>query len=159
MIMESMSISDWHYHFWLSRSRRPIEAATPEIIDKVHDIVLIDEWKCASLLRPQAYHMAQWFQFCTNNWIWKSYQWVPRLLTVDHDRVTISKQCLEMFQRNSDKFLRRFITVDETWIHYFTPETKEQSKQWTSSGEPVPKKAKTVKSVGKIMAIVFWDTV
>ena len=27
---------------------------------------LIDEWKCASLLRPQAYHMAQWFQFCTN---------------------------------------------------------------------------------------------
>ena len=35
---------------------------------------LIDEWKCASLLRLQAYHMAQWFQFCTNNWIWKSYR-------------------------------------------------------------------------------------
>jgi len=36
------------------------------------------------------------------------------LLTVDHkrDRVTISKQCLEMFQRNPDEFLRRFI-VDE----------------------------------------------
>jgi len=67
--VDSMSISDWHYHFWLSRSRRPIEAATPEIIDKVHDIVLIDEWKCASLLRPQAYHMAQWFQFCTSNWV------------------------------------------------------------------------------------------
>jgi len=26
----------------------------------------------------------------------------------------ISKQCLEMFQRNPDEFLRRFITVDET---------------------------------------------
>ena len=52
-----------------------------------------------------------------------SVRWVPRLLTVDHkcDRVTISKQCLEMFQRNPDEFLRRFITVDETWIHYFTP--------------------------------------
>jgi len=37
---------------------RPIEAATPEIIDKVHDIVLTDQ-KYASLLRPQAYHMAQ----------------------------------------------------------------------------------------------------
>ena len=35
---------------------------------------LIDEWKCASLLRPQAYHMVQWFQFCTNNWVWKSYR-------------------------------------------------------------------------------------
>jgi len=33
-----------------------------------------------------------------------SVRWVPRLLTVDHKRecVTISKQCLEMFQRNPD---------------------------------------------------------
>ena len=44
-----------------------------------------------------------------------SARWVPRLLTVDHkrDRVTISKQCLEMFQRNPDEFLRRFIIVDD----------------------------------------------
>ena len=54
-----------------------------------------------------------------------------------------------MFQRNPDEFLRRFITVDETWIHYFTPETKEQSKQWISSDESAPKKAKIVKSAGK----------
>ncbi|EFN88723.1 hypothetical protein EAI_03287, partial [Harpegnathos saltator] len=25
----------------------------------------------------------------------------------------------------------RFITMDETWVHHFTPETKEQLKQWT----------------------------
>ncbi|KAG5344383.1 SETMR methyltransferase, partial [Acromyrmex heyeri] len=49
-----------------------------------------------------------------------SARWMPRLLTVDHKRKT-----MEMFQRNPDEFLRRFITVDETWIHYFTPETKE----------------------------------
>lgn len=23
-----------------------------------------------------------------------------------------------------------FITVDETWIHYYTPETSQQSRQW-----------------------------
>ena len=76
-----------------------------------------------------------------------SARWLPRLLTVDHKRdgVMISKQCMEMFQRNPDEFLRRFITVNKTWIHYFTSETKEQSKQWTSSSEPVPKKAKIVK--------------
>ena len=60
-----------------------------------------------------------------------------------------------MFQRNPDEFLHRFITVDETWIHYFTPE-KEQLKQWTSPDKPVPKKAKTVKSARK--ATVFWNT-
>jgi len=40
-------------------------------------------------------------------------------------------------------------------IDPFTPETKKQSKQWTSSGliEPAPKKAKTVKSDGKRIAI------
>jgi len=55
---------------------------------------------------------------------------MPRLFTVDCDdnRVTISKQYLEMFQRNPDEFLHRFITV-EIWIHYFTAEMKEQSKQ------------------------------
>ena len=68
----------------------------------------------------------------------------------------ISKQCLEMFQRNPDEFLRRFITVDETWIYYFIPETKEQSKQWTSPGEPALKKAKTVKLAGKVMATAFF---
>jgi len=30
---------------------------------------------------------------------------------------------------NPKVFLRRFVTVDETWIHWYTPETKEQSKQ------------------------------
>ncbi|KYQ54361.1 hypothetical protein ALC60_06908 [Trachymyrmex zeteki] len=36
------------------------------------------------------------------------------------------------FKRNESNFLRRLITVDETWIHYFTPETKENNreKQW-----------------------------
>ncbi|XP_012062218.1 PREDICTED: histone-lysine N-methyltransferase SETMAR-like [Atta cephalotes] len=79
-----------------------------------------------------------------------------RVCSLDHKRdyVTISKQCLEIFQRNSDEFLRRFITVNETWIYYFTSETKEQSKQWTSSDELAPK---TVKSAGKMMATVFWD--
>jgi len=63
-----------------------------------------------------------------------------------------------LLKRNQKEFLRRFVTVDETWIHWCTPETKEQSKQWTSPGEPAPKKAKTVPSAGKVMATVFLDS-
>src|SRR5436190_12976832 len=67
-----------------------------------------------------------------------------------------------MFQSNvwrcfTAEFLRRFITMDEIWVHHFTPETKEQSKQWTAREESAPKKAKTVPSAGKVMASVFWD--
>ncbi|KMQ82022.1 mariner transposase, partial [Lasius niger] len=63
-----------------------------------------------------------------------------------------------MFKRNPSEFLRRYVTVDKTWIHYYTPETKEQSKQWISPGQRAPKKAKTVPSAGKVMATIFWDS-
>src|SRR5687768_12197365 len=58
-----------------------------------------------------------------------SVRWVPRLLTTDQKRirVNISKECLSMFKRNEADYLGRFATVDETWIHHCTPETKEQS--------------------------------
>jgi hypothetical protein len=45
----------------------------------------------------------------------------------------------------------------ETWIHHYTPETKQQSKQWTEAGCSAPKKTRSVPSVGKVMASVFWD--
>ena len=85
---------------------------------------------------------------------------MPRLLTADHKRacVAASEQCLDMFQRNSKDFLRRYVTVDETWIHYYTPETKNQSKKWTEPGESAPKKARTVPSTGKVMATIFWNS-
>ena len=84
-----------------------------------------------------------------------SAKWVPRLLTIDHksNRVTTSIECLSLFNRNKDEFLRRFVTVDETWIHHNTPE----SKQWVLPGESAPKKAKVGLSANKVMATVFWD--
>ena len=47
--------------------------------------------------------------------------------------------------------------MDETWVHHFTPEAKQQSKQWKHPVSSLPKKAKTVPSAGKVMASVFWD--
>ena len=84
---------------------------------------------------------------------------MPRLLSIDHKRkrVTTSKDCLELFKRNPNEFLLRFVTVDETWIHYCTPETNQQSKKWVSSGEPSPKKAKVSLSANKVMVTVFCD--
>ncbi|KYB27554.1 Mariner Mos1 transposase-like Protein [Tribolium castaneum] len=72
-------------------------------------------------------------------------------------RKMISEECLARLQHNPVDFLRRFITVDETWIHHYSPEIKQQSKQWTAKREPVPKKAKSVRSAGKVMASIFWD--
>jgi len=46
----------------------------------------------------------------------------------------ISQACLDRFQQKKMDFKRRFITVDEIWIHHYTPERKEQSKQWIEVG-------------------------
>jgi len=47
--------------------------------------------------------------------------------------------------------------MDETLIHHYTPESKQQSKQWTEAGCSAPKKTRSVPSAGKVMASVFWD--
>ena len=49
------------------------------------------------------------------------------------------------------------MTVDETWVHYYEPENKAQSRQSAGSGSPRPKKFKTQPPAGKVMATVFWD--
>ena len=86
-------------------------------------------------------------------------RWVPRLLTVDqkHTRCTLSRTNLNLLEEDPANFLKRFVTTDEIWVYHFTPEAKQQSKQWKHPGSPPPKKAKTVPSAGKVMVSVFWD--
>jgi hypothetical protein len=49
------------------------------------------------------------------------------------------------------------VTVDETWLYHYDPETKQQSVEWRHSSSPCPKKFKVQKSVGNILALIFWD--
>lgn len=145
------------------RSGRPIEVTTDDVVNKVHDIVLDDRRvKIREIAETVHISSERVFHILHNILSMKklSARWVPRLLTADQKRyrATTSEQCLAKFKSNPNEFLRRFVTVDETWIHHYTPETKNQSKQWTSANERAPKKAKTVNSAGKVMATVFWDS-
>ena len=69
-------------------------------------------------------------------------RWVPHWLTADQKRtrMKISEQCSEHFNKNKTDFVHQFITMDETWIHCYTPESKRQSKEWTEAGCSAPKK-------------------
>jgi len=71
-------------------------------------------------------------------------RWVPRLLTADQKcpRMKISEQCLEHFNKKKTDFMHRFITMDETWIHHYTPESKQQSKQWTEASCSAPRQGR-----------------
>jgi hypothetical protein len=132
----------------------------PEIIEQVHDMALdnwrmkvreIDETRGISKegVRYTLHEELDMKGLCT--------RWVPCLL-IDQKctQMKTSEQCLERFNRNK-MILCRFITMDETWIHHYTPEYKQQSKQRTEAGCSAPKKTRSVPLAGKVMESVFWD--
>lgn len=88
-----------------------------------------------------------------------SARWVPKLLSKENkkQRVVDCKKLLAIYNKDSEDFFTQIVTGDESWFHYYEPESKEQSKQWKHPDSPPPKKAKAQQSAGKRMATVFWD--
>jgi hypothetical protein len=66
---------------------------------------------------------------------------------------------LQRYEREGAEFLDSIVNRDETWVHYFTPESKRASKQCKHTHSPSPpKQAKAIFSAGNIMTAVFWDS-
>lgn len=145
----------------LPRSGRPKTVSVEEIIQKVEEFVMTDR-------RVKVREIANKMGISTER-VWKILhedlgmkkvcaRWVPKLLTPSQkqDRVDICNDNLELLNENWN-LLSTLITGDETWVHYYDPETKQQSMQWKHSDSPPPKKAKAQKSAGKVMLTAFWD--
>ena len=138
------------------RPGRPVTVATPEMVTKVHDIVMTDRRVTERYIaNTTGISQERVHSILTEDLEMRklSTRSVPRLLTVDqkHTRRTFSRTNLNLFEEDPANFLKRFVTMYETWVHHFTPEAKQQSKQskqWRHSGSPLPKKAKTVPSAG-----------
>ena len=67
-------------------------------------------------------------------------RWVPKSLSDEQmaTRASVCSALLKLF-RSKDDFLLRLMTVDETWVHYYEPENKAQSRQWVGPGSPRPR--------------------
>jgi len=73
------------------------------------------------------------------------------------NRVSLSKRHLSRMTQDPTDFWRRFVTVDETWIHQYTPESRQATRVWTASDERPPTLVRTATSTKKTLATVFWD--
>ena len=61
--------------------------------------------------------------------------WVPKSLIDEQiaNRESVCTTFLKHF-RSKDDFLLHLVTVDETWVHYYEPENKAQSRQRVGPG-------------------------
>jgi len=56
------------------------------------------------------------------------------------ERVRISRELLESFEKEGEDFLKNAITGDENWVHYYDPENKRQSMEYRHKKSPQPEK-------------------
>ena len=91
----------------------------------------------------------------------KSARWIPKLLSEEQmeERVRCSAAFLKLARNPKVKFLDSVVTMDESAVSLHTPETKRQSKQWITKGQPGPLKAKVHASRDKQMIMAFFDNV
>jgi hypothetical protein len=93
-------------------------------------------------------------------------KWLPRLLTIDQNQQRVDDliQCLAIFNRNKDEFFRQYITMDVTWLLHNTPDSNQQSADWTEREEPNPKHGKDTKVswhqyYGMGMGVVLYSSI
>ena len=142
-----------------TRSGRPSDATDAEMCNKVWDLVYSDRRikveEIANALHishssvSTTLHDRLGMQKLTA-------RWVPKSLN-DEQMASRASELLKRFTSKEDDFHSRLVTVDETWVHYYEPENKAQSRQSVGPGSSRPTKFKTQPSACKMMATVFWD--
>ena len=123
------------------RPGRPIEVTTPELIQKIEKLISED----ARLKKKQLVEMVG----VSDTTIFKilhdhlamtkvSVRWVPRMLTPPQKQQHVECCCtfLDVCNEDKDSVLSRIVTGDETWVHHYEPESKQDSIQWHKRGTP-----------------------
>ena len=82
-------------------------------------------------------------------------------MLTDENKASRIAVCQAMFSRDkgmNSAFFSSIVTMDETWVPMFNPETKRQSAQWKHTDSRPPKKFRVTASAEKMMVAMFWDS-
>ena len=117
------------------RPGRPKTVTTPKIIDQIHELILEDRRISAKSIAEQLAISREWFGSIIHEDLDMrklSTKWVPKCLKADkkRQRCQSSEQLLESFRLDPKDFLSRLVTMDETWLYHYDPETKQHSMEW-----------------------------
>jgi len=134
----------------------------PEIIDQIHELILEDRRISAKSIAEQLGISRERVGPIIRkdfNMRKLSAKWVPKCLNAHqkHQWCQSSEQILDFFRRDPYHFLSRLVTMDETWLYHYVPETKQQSMEWRHSGSPRPKIPECKNPLEKFSSRFFWD--
>jgi len=112
-----------------------VELTTPDIIDQIHELISEDRRISAKPIAEQLGISRERVGSIIHEDLDMgklSAKWVPKCLNADQKRqwCQLSEQLLEFFRRNPNYFLSWLVTMDETWLYHYDPETKQQSMEW-----------------------------
>ena len=100
------------------RHGRPAIVTTQEIIDKIHDMLLTDRRLTEQYIATEFVISQERVHAIIHNHLEMtkaSARWIPKLLGAEQKRCgTMSKNNLVIFDANPERFIRRFVTMDET---------------------------------------------
>jgi len=126
------------------RPGRPKTVTTPEIIDVIHELILENRRISVKSISEQlGISREQVGSIIHEDLDMRklSAKWVPKYLNADQKRqwCQSSEQLLEFLRRDPNDFLSRLVTMDETWLYHYDPETKQQSMSGGIVAHPAPK--------------------
>jgi len=117
------------------RPGRPKTVTTPAIIEQIHGLLLEDRRISAKSIAEQlGISRERAGSIIHEDFVMRnlSAKWVPKCLSEDQKRQRCqpSEQIFEFFLCYPNDFLSRLVTMDETWLYHYDPETKQQSMEW-----------------------------
>lgn len=87
-------------------------------------------------------------------------RFVPRFLTAEmrERRLTSCQDNLRLYEEIGDHLLKNIITMDETPLALYLPESRRESQEWKLPGETGSRKLRTSTSHKRVsMLSAFWD--
>ena len=116
----------------------------PEVIDQIHELILEDRRNSAKSIADKLGISRERVVSVIHVDLDKrqlSAKWVPKCLNADQkrQRCQSSEQIWIFFRRDLNDFLSRLVTMDETSLYHYDPETQQQSMDSRYSGSPLEK--------------------
>ena len=113
------------------RPGRPKTVTTPEIIDQIHELILQDRQISAKSIAEQLGISRERVGSIIHEDLEMrkiSAKLVPKCVNADQKRQRCQsyEQLLDFFRRDPNDFVSRLVTMDETWLYHYGPETKQQ---------------------------------